>query len=227
MGFAPQSAESVTFLADLSWIDAQGTRHLEQQIFDATLGMIERAQTLIVLDMFLFNAWQGPVRETHRGLSAEISDALLAKKQDRPDIAITVISDPVNAVYGGLLSPHLEAMRVAGIDVVLTDLTQLQDSNPIYSGIWRWLIRPFGNSEGTALPNPFGPGRVSVRSYLTLLNFKANHRKLLISDDGTGDFQALVSSANPHDGSSAHRNVAIQFSGNAVYRSIGVRKGPY
>jgi len=107
-------------------------------------------------------------------------------------------------------------MRAAGIDVVLTDLTQLQDSNPFYSGIWRWLFRPFGNSEGGILPNPFGPGKVSIRSYLALLNFKANHRKLIVVDDADGEYHALVSSANPHDGSSAHRNVALQFSGNAA-----------
>ena len=224
MGFAPQTAENVTFLADLSWIDKKGERQLEQQIFDAALEMIDRAQTLIVLDMFLFNAWQGPVSETHRELSAELTDALLAKKLAQPAIAITVISDPVNAVYKGLPSPHFQAMREAGIDVVLTDLTQLQDSNPIYSGLWRWLARPFGNSQGSALPNPFGEGRVSVRSYLTLLNFKANHRKLLISDNSSGKFDALVTSANPHDGSSAHRNVAVRFTGPAALDLLASEK---
>jgi len=82
--------------------------------------------------------------------------------------------------------------------------------------MWRWLIKPFGNSTGSALPNPFGPGRVSIRSYLALLNFKANHRKLIVADNAEGVLTALVSSANPHDGSSAHRNVALSFAGDAV-----------
>jgi len=149
---------------------------------------------------------------------------LIQRKQENPELVVSVISDPVNSVYGGLPSAHFQQLRLVGIDVVLTDLTQLQDSNPIYSGIWRWFIRPFGNGSGSALPNPFGPGRVSVRSYLTLLNFKANHRKLLVADNAQGEWNAIVSSANPHDGSSAHRNVALRFGGPAVLDLLASEK---
>jgi phosphatidylserine/phosphatidylglycerophosphate/cardiolipin synthase-like enzyme len=48
-----------------------------------------------------------------------------------------------------------------------------------------------------------------------MLNFKANHRKLIICD-AADDYSALITSANPHDGSSAHGNVAIYFKGPAV-----------
>ena len=98
----------------------------------------------------------------------------------------------------------------------MTDLTQLQDSNPVWSSLWRWLVKPLGNGTGGSLPNPFGDGHVSLRSYLALFNFKANHRKLLIADNADGVLEGLVSSANPHDGSSAHRNIALKFSGPAV-----------
>jgi phosphatidylserine/phosphatidylglycerophosphate/cardiolipin synthase-like enzyme len=111
---------------------------------------------------------------------------------------------------------HFDAMTEVGIDVVVTRLDALQDSNPLWSGIWRWTMRPFGNTIAQTLPNPFGAGRVSIRSYLSLLNFKANHRKLLVTDSADGTLQAIVSSANPHDGSSAHRNVALRFDGSAV-----------
>jgi phosphatidylserine/phosphatidylglycerophosphate/cardiolipin synthase-like enzyme len=50
---------------------------------------------------------------------------------------------------------------------------------------------------------------------MRLLNFKANHRKVLIADHG-GSHVGLVASANPHDGSSAHGNVAVKFIGPAV-----------
>jgi phosphatidylserine/phosphatidylglycerophosphate/cardiolipin synthase-like enzyme len=103
-----------------------------------------------------------------------------------------------------------------GIAVVETHLPNLQDSNPLYSGLWRWLIRPFGQSDSNTLSNPLGEGKVSLRSYLALLNFKANHRKLVITDTPAGELRAMVMSANPHDGSSAHRNVALQFGGDAV-----------
>jgi len=52
-------------------------------------------------------------------------------------------------------------------------------------------------------------------NYLALLNSKANHRKVILADRGD-EVVALVTSANPHDGSSAHGNVGILFSGAAV-----------
>ena len=39
---------------------------------------------------------------------------------------------------------------------------------------------------------------------------------MAIADDGT-ELRALITSANPHDGSSAHTNVALAFSGPAAY----------
>ena len=212
-----RSASDVVFLADNSWVDKNGQRHLQQQIFDAVVSMINGARQVILLDMFLFNHWQGPVRESHRALADEITQALIRRKRALPEIAITVVSDPINTVYGSLQSPHFDALRAAGIAVVITDLTRLQDSNPLYSAFWRWLVRPFGSGSGDYLPNPFGAGTVSLRSYLALANFKANHRKLLIADRVDGELQALILSGNPHDGSSAHRNVALQFTGEAVF----------
>ena len=52
-------------------------------------------------------------------------------------------------------------------------------------------------------------------SYLSLLNFKANHRKTILADRGN-EHVALITSANHHDGSSAHGNVALVFRGAAV-----------
>ncbi len=212
----PREAHGLQFLHDDTWLNALGDRYLYQSIFDTVFTVIADSRELLLVDMFLFNDWQGPSPETHRALSAELTQALINQKAQYPDLAVIVISDPLNTVYGGVESTHFSRLRQAGIDVVLTDLTQLQDSNPLWSGLWRHLIRPFGNGHGAALPNPFGEGRVSVRSYLALLNFKANHRKLLLADDGKGGLQAVVSSANPHDGSSAHRNVALRFTGPAV-----------
>lgn len=211
-----RAAVDVDFYEDRSWLDNQGNRQLSQAIFDEILSMIRQSSKLILVDMFLFNDWQGPTPETHRALASELTDALVVQKQQNPDLRVIVISDPINTVYSGTRSAHFDAMTDAGIEVVLTRLTELQDSNPTWSGIWRLLIRPLGNGPGDWLPNPFGEGRVSIRSYLALLNFKANHRKLLVTDSASGSLRALVSSANPHDGSSAHRNIALSFAGEAV-----------
>ncbi len=212
---APMPASDVTFLADRTWVDSEGRRHVQQEIFDATLALISNAERLVVLDMFLYNDFQGPVPETTRALSHELTEALIARKQQRPGIEIVVITDPVNNLYGSLPSAQFARLREEGIRVVITDLDRLHDSNPVYSAFWRLFIRPFGNGPGRLLPNPIGRDRVSLRTYLKLLNFKANHRKTVLADDGDG-YVAIVSSANPHDGSSAHRNAAVRFTGLAV-----------
>lgn len=217
MSFAgtPAPAGNVAFLADRTWVDPTGERRVEQEIFDELFAIIAHAQRLIVLDMFLYNDFQGPIPETTRALSHELTEALIARKQQAPGIEIVVITDPVNNLYESLPSPQFDRLRRHGIRVVVTDLDKLPDSNPVYSAFWRLFVRPFGNGPGNLLSNPIGPGRVSLRTYLTLFNFKANHRKTLLADAGDG-YVGLVSSGNPHDGSSAHRNAAIRFDGPAV-----------
>jgi len=211
----PQAVGDVEFIGDLTWVDSAGIQHVEQRIFDEILTIIGAARRFIVLDMFLYNPFLGEATEPTRRLSHELTEALVERKRQHPELEVIVITDPINTVYGGLASAQFERLRDAGIEVVTTRLVPLKDSNPVYSLFWRVLARPFGNGSGTLLPNPFGEGRVSLRSYLTLLNFKANHRKTLLADHGDG-LVGLVTSANPHDGSSAHTNVAIRFDGPAV-----------
>jgi hypothetical protein len=216
MATPAREASNVEFLADKTYVDASGQRQMDQEIFDAIFAMIAGARQFVLVDMFLFNDFQGELTATHRALSSELTDALIAQKELYPDIKMVVISDPLNTLYGGMQSPHFARLQAAGITVTLTDLTRLRDSNPLYSALWRPFIQPFGNdSESDTLPNPLGDGRVSLRSYLALLNFKANHRKVVIADNGD-QLSALVTSANPHDGSSAHGNVALRFSGPAT-----------
>ena len=207
----------VRFLSDTSYIGTDDQRHLEQSIFDEVFAMIEAAERFVLIDMFLFNDFQGEVREEHRALSAELTERLIAQKQRFPDLEAHLITDPINTVYGGQRARHLERLEQAGITVTLTRLEALRDSNPAYSAIWRTFLSHFGTSTGDRLASPLGDGRISLRSFLILPNFKANHRKVIIADQGRGDdFAALVTSANPHDGSSAHGNVALRFSGPAV-----------
>ena len=200
-------------------MDTQGQRKHDQAVFDEILAMIDRAQHFILIDKFLFNGYVGAGGKPHRRLSDEFTEALLAQKKRFPQMTIIFITDPVNIVYGGLEEPHLKQLESAGIEVIFTKLERLRDSNPLYSSFWRPFLALWGNSQGQALPNPLGKGRVSLRSYLRLLNFKANHRKVIISDGG-GDYRALITSANPHDASSAHDNIALSFSGPAVWDAL-------
>lgn len=210
-----RTATNVQFLADKTYT-VNGERRTDQQIFDAIFDMIAGARQIVLVDMFLFNDYQGQGSELHRSLSDELTKALISQKQRYPELEVHVISDPINSLYGGRQSRHFAQLEVAGIRVTQTKLSRLRDSNPAYSAFWRLFVQPFGNDKGELLPNPFGEGRVSVRTYLAMLNFKANHRKLIIADHGH-ELTALVTSANPHDGSSAHGNVALQFNGDAVW----------
>ena len=154
-------------------------------------------------------------------MSAQLTEALVQRKREVPGLQAVLITDPLNTVYGGLPSPHLQALRAAGVDVVLTDLSRLRTPNPTWSGLWQLCCRWAGNNEEAGwLPNPFGPGKVTLRSYLALLNLNANHRKTLVVDEGD-TWTGLVATANPHDGSSAHGNAALRFSGQAALDLLG------
>lgn len=210
------AATDVAFLADQTWVDADGTRHSSQQIFDTGFEMIRRARRLVLLDMFLYNDFPMNVSDPIRPLTRQLTDLLLQQKQTYPDIRIVVITDPVNTVYGSVSPDAYAELTAADIDVVITDLERLRDSNPVYSLFWRLFVRPLRNSDRGYLPNPFDPhGKVTLRSYLAIPNFKANHRKVLITDNGD-ELVGMVTSANPHDASSAHTNVACTFNGAAV-----------
>jgi hypothetical protein len=133
---------------------------------------------------------------------------------------VLVITDPINDVYGALPSRGLAALRGVGIDVVNADLDSLRDSNFIYSAFWRMTTKWWlgdGRGEGT-LPNPLdaGPDRVTFGAWARLLNFKADHRKVILADNGRGGLTGIVTSANPHDASSLHSNVGIKVSGAAL-----------
>ncbi|MDD2601045.1 MAG: phospholipase D-like domain-containing protein [Kiritimatiellae bacterium] len=205
---ATTRVERVQLLVDECWTDRDGRRHVNQEIFRAVRDLINRAESFLLLDMFLINNFGYTAVEGCYPLSDEFTGWLVAKKRDHPEIDIILISDPVNTIYGAVESPHFTALEQAGIKVVLTDLNKLPDSNPIYSTPWRLLARPFGTAPGFLMPNPLGEGRISVRSFLKLLNMKANHRKVVISEG-----ELMVLSANPHSGSSAHWNTALHVAG--------------
>ncbi|MGM0569498.1 phospholipase D-like domain-containing protein [Marinobacter sp.] len=201
-------------IADVTWRSATGEREQNHGIFDEVFRLIGQARKLVVLDMFLFNDSTGD--DAFEPLADKLTSALVQRKQKIPDLMVVVITDPLNTVYGGLEQPHFKRLRDAGITLVETDLRPLRDSNPAWSALWRWCCQWFGNNpEGGWLPNAFGEGKVTLRSYLALPNFKANHRKTLVIDEGER-LRGLITSANPHDGSSLHWNTAITFTGPAA-----------
>ena len=210
------------FLSDVTGADVYGERVVRQQIFDALLATIAEAREFVVLDFFLFNGQRGADIESkpYRELSIELRDALMARKRAVPGLRVLILTDPINDVYGALPSRDLAALRGVGMDVVRVDLDSLRDSNPIYSALWRLTMRWWsGDGQGEprfANPLDAGPDRVSFGAWARLLNFKADHRKVLLADDGAGGLTGVVTSANAHDASSYHSNVGLKVSGAAL-----------
>ncbi|HEY7641837.1 MAG TPA: phospholipase D-like domain-containing protein [Steroidobacteraceae bacterium] len=219
-------AGDVQFLYDLTRTQPQNPAEpvYEQRIFDEVFRIVDESRSFVVADFFLLNELMGASGAAHRPLSRELADHLIARKRAMPDLQVLLLTDPINDVYGGAPSPLLAELRKAGIEVVVTDLEHLRDSNALYSSLWRMLLQWWGNApSGGGMSNPFTSdgSKITLRSWLALLNFKANHRKLIVADREDGTLAALVTSANPHDASSAHSNVALRFSGALAEDIVG------
>jgi hypothetical protein len=137
------AASNVVLLRDITTADGFGQPVIRQQIFDEIFALIGTARDFLVVDFFLFNDQGGalsPNNTPFRPLSSELANAIIARKQAVPGLRVLLITDPINNVYGSEPSTLLASLRQAGVDVVLTDLDRLRDSNPIYSSIWRTTI---------------------------------------------------------------------------------------
>ncbi len=201
-------ASQVSFLADLSYLSQSGEPQRQEQIFPTLFRLIDEAERYILLDMFLFNDQQRR-QQPQRNLANKLVDHLIARKEQRPELIIDLITDPINSAYAALPAASLQRLQAAGIEVITTDLLPLRDSNSLYSPLWRLLLR-WIPARGKVLAHPFDGSaeKVSLASWMSLLNFKANHRKVAVIDQ-RGNLVSLVSSANPHGGSSGHSNIAI------------------
>lgn len=204
--------DDVKFWTDITYTGADGNPVHEQQIYKRIEQIIDESRQFLVIDMFLFNDY------THKDqqfppVSSEITKRLIQHQKSHPEMEIIFITDEVNTNYNSAPNPLLESMKAAGISVVMTDVNPLRDSTPLYSAVWRTFFQWFGQSGKGTLPNLMadnGPA-ITVRSYLKLLNVKANHRKVVVSEK-----TALISSANIHAASAYHSNIAIEAGGEII-----------
>lgn len=207
--------EHVEFLADLTYPDPEapdGTERYEQRIIKRMEQIVQEAEQFLVIDMFLFNHYEH-ANQTFPQVSKRFTNLLIKKKQANPDMDIVFITDEVNTNYNSHPNALLEQMKASGIRVVVTNVDPLRDSTPFYSAVWRTYFQWFGEQGTGWLPNLMatnGPD-VTFRSYLKLLNVKANHRKLVASEQ-----TAIVASANIHDASVYHSNIAFEVSGPII-----------
>ncbi|WP_340372498.1 phospholipase D family protein [Peribacillus sp. FSL E2-0218] len=204
--------EDVDFIYDLSYHDEQGNLKHEQRIFQTINNAIEEADSYIIIDMFLFNDFYDE-KVNFPKLTKTLTDKLVAQKKKKPGLQVIFITDEVNTSYNAYKLDALETMKQNGIDVVVTNLDRLRDPNPLYSGVYRTFFQWFGEEGKGWIVNPMAKTapKVTFRSYLRLMNIKANHRKVVATEK-----TAIISSANPHDASGFHSNIAFQMKGNII-----------
>ncbi|MEI2399903.1 phospholipase D family protein [Paenibacillus phytohabitans] len=201
--------ENVAFWHDLTYQDSSGAEAREEQILPRILQIIGEAREFLVIDLFLFNDYTHTDQQ-FPAVSQKLTDKLIAQKAAYPGMEIVFITDEVNTNYSSAPNHLLEEMKAAGIKVIMTDVDTLRDSTPAYSAVWRTFIQWFGQSGKGWIPNLMASGGpdITARSYLKLLNVKANHRKVVLSEN-----TALISSGNVHDASAYHSNIALEVQG--------------
>jgi PLD-like domain len=222
--WVPVDSASLQLLTDVTAVNNFGEPSSQQSIHAATLQLVHDAQDFLVLDYFLFNAQGGPAgpmryERNLRPVAMELREALRALRHAQPELPILVNVDPINDYYRGSAPAELAALEQEGIDIVVTRLNPLRDSNPIYSTSWRlalgWWLKPGVNGRWSNPLDAAGPD-LSLSALTRIPHFKANHRKLALTGDGKGSLVGIIGSANPHDGSSAHSNVALRLQGEAL-----------
>ncbi len=206
--FESSKTNDVKLLVDKTY-EKEDHMYYNHEIFNEQLKTIQEADDFIILDMFLFNdTYDGQKNFTK--LTETLTQALIDKKKESPNIRIYMLTDPINSFYGSYTPEHYRKLRDNGIALYETNLVKLRDPNPLYSGLWRPTLRWLGNNENGIITNIFSKDapNVTVRGFGRLLNMKANHRKTLVTEDA-----AIISSSNPHDSSAHHQNIAVKITG--------------
>ncbi|MBS4197007.1 phospholipase D family protein [Lederbergia citri] len=203
--------DQVQFLYDLTYKIGKETKH-EQEIFDSVFQAIEEAERFVIMDFFLFNDYYDQALD-FPPLSSSLTNKLIEKKKSNPDIEIVIITDEINTSYGSHRNEEFEKLKSHGINVLITDVDPLRDSNPLYSAIWRMFFQWFGQEGKGTLSNAMADQApdMTLRSYLKLLNVKANHRKTVATDK-----KAIILSGNPHDASAYHSNIGFELEGPII-----------
>ena len=209
-----RDSDNVEFHYDLTYLDKDGNIRYDRKIWEATYKVVDEAKDYLIVEMFLFNDIYNKDKEHYPEFAKEYTRRLIKKKMENPDLKVYVLSDENNNLYGAFEHPFITDMKKAGIDVIVVDIFKLKDTFPWYSPIWRTLIEPHGNPQGKGwIGNFYGPmwPKLTLRNLLRALNVKADHRKIFLNEENV-----VISSANIHDPSYFHENVAISANGEIV-----------
>ena len=206
-----RDSKNVDFHYDLTYLDKDGNIKYDRKIWDATYEVVDNAKDYLVIEMFLFNDIYNKDVDKFPEFAKEYTRRIVKKKMENPNLKVYILSDENNNLYGAFEHPLITEMKNAGIDVIDVDIYKLKDTFPWYSPIWRSVIKPFGNPQGKGwITNFYGPmwPKLTLRNLFRALNVKADHRKIFLNED-----KVVIASANIHDPSYFHENVAISADG--------------
>lgn len=204
------NSECVKFYHDTCWFE-DGERHSIHRITPKVIELIKHARRFIVMDIFLFSHHHLDIVDDFIPTTAQITDALSDRK-----CPAWFITDPINTTYGTAVSAPIRWLEEAGVNVCFTNLRKLRDSTLLYAPLWRLVLRWIRNTAPPWIENPIERGtKTTPWAILEAVNVRANHRKLVIADDGDRHI-ALVTSANFEDASSYYCNTALTVRDDSV-----------
>ncbi len=213
--------DEIEFLKDITINSVEEGPLLEHEIFQAFHHAIQDAEEFIVLDMFMFTDL-GAAEGDYPSISRDLSLVILNQMKRHPDLNVWIITDLVNTTYGAHRASRIDVLEEQGAEVVYADSEPLRDPVPLYSSLYRMFFQWFGYGGNGWIENHFGPEepKVSLRSYMKLLNTKGNHRKALITEN-----EGIYTSANAHDASAFHSNVAVRVRGPILEAMLEAERG--
>lgn len=232
--------DDVELLLNYTGMKPDGEQLVHLEIGDRALAMIRDARRWMVASVFLFDSLYAEGEEPVRDVVGEFTELLVSKRRDNPAFRVAVILDPSHKAYGHRVSPSERRFREAGIDVFYSDLLDDLKRSGLF-GVREALGH--GHRLVRRIPVPglerlehvvFTPARIETPMEMDeqpvtpemifhALLLKANHRKVLVCDDGGEGMGALVSSANPHNPSVRSPNHALSVRGEParyVYRVL-------
>jgi len=212
------------------WDKANQTRVEHLNIAPRAKRMIESADGCIVASVFLFDNLYPPdgVATSDRDVVAEFTELLVAKRRASPDVPVVLVLDLMHKAWSDRRSEAVARLREAGVDVFYSDRLDTHSATrlPAFeSSVETWyrmddavggplgkITRTVGKAPVPFVTYKFDGEPIRLATVFNAAMFKANHRKLLVTRAG-GRWEAMVTSANPHNASIPNENYSLTVAG--------------
>ncbi|MCF7954210.1 MAG: hypothetical protein K9M75_00260 [Phycisphaerae bacterium] len=216
---------------------AQKKRIAKLSIGEKALDMIENADEVVLASVFLFDVLYAEGKP-EMDIVSKLTDLLVKKRSENPDFSVVIMLDPINRAYNNRRGPAVKRLSASGADIFYSDLVSTNSATALGVGeTLRDGLRLADNlsfgvvskvlsvvaSPKIPIKNDLDEDGISIEALWNAAAIKANHRKLLVTDSGD-TYEALVSSANPHNASAGSANYSISVKGDfAKYIYMNIR----